>query len=107
MVEKGRADSMKFEYDFFVPNVGDLVVDGHDGTPGVVVSVGAWHTLAYFVDQGAVKMLVIQVSLQEYGGLIEQYSLKSFEKEGNFIVHSPVRFVHRESEDIRFIKSNF
>ena len=45
MVEKGRADSMKFEYDFFVPNVGDLVVDGHDGTPGVVVSVGAWHTL--------------------------------------------------------------
>ena len=96
---------MKFEYEQFTPRVGDLVVDGHDGAHGVVVNVGHWHTFAYFVEQGAVKILVLQVLLPEYNGLVEQYSLKCTEKNGNEVVQSPLRFLQRE--DVVLLKTNF
>ena len=87
---------MKFNYDYFTPNVGDLVVDGADGTHGVVVQVGPWHTFAYFVEQGPIRIIILQVALPEYDNMIEQYSLKCIEKDDVQIVESPLRFISRE-----------
>jgi|TARA_R110002012_G_scaffold47709_4_gene124820 hypothetical protein len=95
---------MRFEYDFFVPEVGDLVIDGCDGAHGVVVSVGCWHTFAYFVEQGPVKILIVQVVLPEYNGITEQYSLKCIEEKGTEFVQSPLRFLQRD--DITLLKTN-
>ena len=105
MVEKGRVNSMKFEYNFFTPAVGDLVVDGHDGVHGIVVGAGPWHTWAYFVDQGAVRLLILQVQLPEYNNIIEQYSLKCVEKNGIDIIISPLRF--ESNKDANLLKTIF
>ncbi len=95
---------MRFEYNYFKPEVGDLVVDGHDGAHGVVVHVGLWHTFAYFVEQGPIKILIIQVVLPEYNGITEQYSLKCVEENGIETVQSPLRFMQRD--DIVLLKTN-
>ena len=96
---------MRFKYNHFIPKVGDLVVDGHDGSHGIVVNVGHWHTFAYFVEQGPIKILVLQVALPEYNGIVEQYSLKCVEEEGVEIIQSPLRFVQRD--DVVLLKTNF
>ena len=95
---------MRFEYNFFVPMIGDLVVDGLDGSHGVVVGVGGWHTFAYFVEQGPIKILIVQVILTEYNGMTEQYSLKCTEDNGIETVQSPLRFVQRD--DVTLLKTN-
>jgi hypothetical protein len=94
---------MKFEYNNFMPRVGNLVIDGHDGTHGVVTAVGPWHTFAYFVEQGAIKVLILQVNLPEYNGITEQYTLKSVERDGVEIVSSPLRFV--DNDDAVLLKT--
>jgi len=87
---------MKFNYDYFTPRVGDLVVDGADGSHGVVISVGEWHTFAYFVEQGPIKILVLQVALPEFNNITEQYSVKCVEKDGLDVIESPLRFISRD-----------
>jgi len=91
---------MKFEYQKFVPRVGNLVVDGYDGSHGIVVGVGTWHTFAYFVEQGAIKVLTLQVMLPEYNNLVEQYTLKCIEKDNSELVMSPLRFIDNDDADL-------
>jgi|10_taG_2_1085330.scaffolds.fasta_scaffold02458_13 hypothetical protein len=91
---------MKFNYGYFIPEVGDLVVDGSDGAHGVVVKVGPWRTFAYFMEQGAVKTLVFQVTLPEYGNITEQYSLKCLVKDGLEVVESGFRFICRDDVEL-------
>ena len=95
---------MKFDYSYFTPNIGDLVVDGADGSHGVVVGVGEWHTLAYFVDQGPIRIIIVQVALPEFNNITEQYSLKCFERGGLDVVESPLRFISRD--DIPMLSAN-
>jgi len=87
---------MKFSYDHFTPEVGDLVVDGTDGAHGVVVWVGEWRTYAYFVEQGAIKILILQIALPEYGNTTEQHNLRCVEKNGVEVIESPLRFISRD-----------
>lgn len=95
---------MRFQYNYFMPKVGDLVVDGHDGAHGIVVGVGLWHTFAYFVEQGPIKILIVQVALPEYNGITEQYNLKCVEEDGAETVQSPLRFLQRD--DVVLLKTN-
>ena len=72
------------------------MIDGLDGTTGIVVKVGAWHTYAYFKEEGSIRRMSIHVSLTEYDGLVQQYPLKCTEQGGVETVLSPLRFVQRE-----------
>ena len=87
---------MRFNYDHFTPKVGDLVVDGVDGSHGVVIQVGEWHTFAYFAEQGPIRILIMQVTIPEYGNITEQYSIRCVEKDGIETVESPLRFISRD-----------
>ena len=94
--DERRATGMRFHYKYFQPNVGDLVVDTHDGTTGIIIHVGEWHYLSYSRSKGKQKRAVITVTMPEYNNYSEQFVLKCYENDDYKTIISEVKFMSRD-----------
>tara|TARA_B100001996_G_C18305028_1_gene456215 strand:- start:92 stop:496 length:405 start_codon:yes stop_codon:yes gene_type:complete len=95
---KGRRGetNMRFHYKYFEPNIGDLIVDTHDGTTGIIIHVGEWHYLSYNRSKGMQKRAVITVTMPEYNNYSEQFNLKCYDNDGYKTIISEVKFMSRD-----------
>lgn len=94
--DERRRVKMRFHYKYFEPQVGDLIVDTHDGSTGIITAVGQWHYLSYDRTDGAHKRIVITVTMPEYNNYNEQFSLKCHNFDDYKTIVSEVKFISRD-----------